>query len=263
MKLSSSFDVYPYIQREQAIWKVFWHPLTFLHRIFILAGIWGFTWTIQTWLRIQVWNSASWPAQVKGSQWTFNTQQKATGTSCPSPMQVFYIPPCWKKFTAWRMYGRGTNVSSPTGGFSIPWSATFQRRASFWLALLQCGSYLVPFWSVRSPCGQYVTLHSSEIHMWALPDPGPCQIPMWSYLSSPIMVPMCFLCAPFVVLALSIIVHPLSAISLLRDSCKVPNRSCFAWPCWIPTWSFPVPFLVPWWSLSLSHRVIFKALTWL
>jgi hypothetical protein len=56
------------------------------------------------------------------------------GTSCPSPM-VFYIPPCRKTFPAWRNekcpLGRETNVPALTGGFSIPRTAIFQKRASF------------------------------------------------------------------------------------------------------------------------------------
>ncbi len=151
--------------------------------------------------------------------------------------------------------GKGQNVPASTKGFSFPRTATFQTRASLWLAF-GCDSYLVPIWSIRSLCGPHIIIHSSEICMLALPDPGPCLVPMWSYLSSPIMVPMCFLCDPFEVLALSILVHPWSARSQLRDSYKVPNRSWSAWFC-------PVPFLVPFWSLPMSHRIIFNAPVWL
>jgi hypothetical protein len=122
--------------------------------------------------------------------------------------------------------GEGQNVPITSRGlFPFQELQLSKGELHFNLLLLQYDSYLVPIWSIRSLCDPYLILHSYEIRMWALSDPGPCLVPMWSYLSSPIMVPMRFLCAPFEVLALSIMVHPWSARSLLRDSYKVPDRS--------------------------------------
>ncbi len=57
------------------------------------------------------------------------------GAYCPSPMLLFYIPPCRKTFPAWRnviyQHGRGKKCSGTTGSLSIPRNAIFQRRASF------------------------------------------------------------------------------------------------------------------------------------
>ena len=124
-------------------------------------------------------------------------------------MQVFYIPPCWKTFTAWRNVWAWDKCFLTNRGIFHSQKCNFPEESfiliSFVTVWFLFGPYLV--------CK--VTLHSFEIHMWALPDPGPCQIPMWSYLSSPIMVPMCFLCAPFVVL---VQYCPLWSINGLHDS---------------------------------------------
>jgi hypothetical protein len=145
-------------------------------------------------------------------------------------MLVFYIPLCWKTFMSLLnvkcQHGQGTKCSSINKGLFISQYCNFPDES---FTLISFCNSVILIWSLfglyMSLCGPHIILHSSEIRMLALPDPGPCLVPMLSYLSSPIMVPMCFLCDPFEVLALSILVHQWSARSLLRDSYKVPDRS--------------------------------------
>jgi hypothetical protein len=67
--------------------------------------------------------------------WSNVKYQHGRGAYCPSPMLLFYNPPCRKTFPAWRnviyQYGRGKKCSGTNRVFSHSHNAIFQRRVSF------------------------------------------------------------------------------------------------------------------------------------
>ncbi len=59
--------------------------------------------------------------------------QRGRGTCFPSPMLLFYIPPCWKTFPAWRnekyQHGRGTKCSGTHRVFSHSQNCNFPEES--------------------------------------------------------------------------------------------------------------------------------------
>ncbi len=119
-------------------------------------------------------------AEYNYKHWSF-TLENWCGNILSLAQAVFYIPPCRKTFSSLRnikcLHGRGTKCSGTNrGGFSISRTATFQRRASFWLAFVTVREYVKNRLSNRRR--QYFQLnpdHSVKICEWRKEDE-----PVWS-----------------------------------------------------------------------------------